>query len=156
MATIQSPADMQLAAFLDRFTPEIAAEARAARRAIRSLLPSATELVYDNYNALVIGYGPSDQSSGAFLSLALYPRWVTLFFLQGAALPDPEGLLEGNGSTGRGIRLTGGAADLSKPAIGKLIAAAITTAKVPLAANTKSGGLVIKAISEKLRPRRPR
>ena len=33
------------------------------------------------------------------------PRWVTLCFLQGAGLPDPDGLLRGGGSRVRHVRL---------------------------------------------------
>jgi hypothetical protein len=34
----------------------------------------AIELVYDNYNALVIGYGPTERASDALIFLAVYPR----------------------------------------------------------------------------------
>jgi len=40
-------------------------------------------MVYDNYNALVIGFGPNDRPSLAIFSIVLFPRWVTLCFLQG-------------------------------------------------------------------------
>src|ERR1039458_9537409 len=64
-------------------------------------LPGAVQLVYDNYNALVIGFGPSERASEASFSIVLYPRWVTLFFLQGAGLPDPRRLLKGSGKVVR-------------------------------------------------------
>jgi len=32
------------------------------------------------------------------MSIALHPRRVNLFFLHGAKLPDPDGLLEGDGA----------------------------------------------------------
>jgi hypothetical protein len=44
----------QLAQFIARFDPAIAALARSARAAIRQRLPTATELVYDNYNAAAV------------------------------------------------------------------------------------------------------
>ena len=47
-------------------------------------------LVYDNYNALAIGFGPSEKTSKIVFSLALYPRWVSLFFAKGKGLPDPR------------------------------------------------------------------
>jgi hypothetical protein len=95
----------RVAAFLARFDPEIARQARAARRRLRRMMPTAVELIYDNYNALVFGFAPDEHASSAILSIALYPRWVTLFFLQGRNLPDPEGLLEGAGQIVRSIRL---------------------------------------------------
>jgi hypothetical protein len=79
-----SPA-AQIARSLAKYTPQIQAEARAARRILRGLLPTATEMVYDNYNALVFAFVPGDRPSEAILSIALYPRWVTLFFLRGAS-----------------------------------------------------------------------
>ena len=61
-------------------------------------IPGAQILVYDNYNALAIGFGPSDKAGQAILSLAVMPRWVTLCFLWGKGLADPHGLLKGEGS----------------------------------------------------------
>ena len=39
-------------------------------------------MVYDNYNGLVIGFGPSHKPSLAIFSIALFPRRVILFFLR--------------------------------------------------------------------------
>ena len=95
----------QVAVFIDRFTPEIAERVRAARTVLRDRLPGATELVYDNYNALAIGYGPGEKTSEAVFSLAIYPRNILLYFLPGVGLPDPEGLLQGEGKVGRYVCL---------------------------------------------------
>lgn len=35
--------------------------------------PNANELVHDNYNFFVIGYGPSERPSGALISIAAGP-----------------------------------------------------------------------------------
>jgi hypothetical protein len=48
---------------------------------------------------------------------------VTLAFLRGAALPDPEKLLEGKASFVRNVRLRS-AADVKRPGVKKLIAEA--------------------------------
>ena len=53
----------QLAGFISRFDPAIAALARAARVRLRRRFPTAVELVYDNYNALAIGWGPTERAS---------------------------------------------------------------------------------------------
>jgi hypothetical protein len=79
----------QLDSFLKKYDPEIARVARRAFVKMRKRLPGAAEIVYDNYNALAIGFGPNEKSSFAIFSVVLYPRWVSLFFLQGAKLPDP-------------------------------------------------------------------
>ena len=122
----------QLDRFLDKYTPEIAALARACLAKMRARLPGATQLVYDNYNALAIGFGPSDKASHAIFSIALYPRWVSLFFLQAAPkLPDPNKLLAGRGNVVRYIVLDS-ASDLDQPAIQQLIAAALQRAIQPI------------------------
>ena len=95
----------QLERFIDKYSPEVAADTRRALAFLSRRLPTATRLVYDNYNALVIGFGTSEKVGDIILSIALYSRYVTLFFLRGVDLPDPGGLLEGSGSQVRGVRL---------------------------------------------------
>jgi hypothetical protein len=85
--------EAQLDAFINKFTPEIGSQARLVLAKMRTLLPGAYEMVYDNYNALVIGFGATDRPSEFIGSIALYPRWVTLFLANGPALPDPKKLL---------------------------------------------------------------
>jgi hypothetical protein len=143
----------QLAAFIARYDPEIGALARAVLARLRKRLPGAVELVYDNYNALAVGFGPTERASEAILSLALYPRWVSLFFLQGAALPDPQKLLRGSGARVRHIVLESPAA-LEKPAVRALIADALERAARPLD-GARRGRIVIRSVSAKQRPRRP-
>ncbi len=120
---------------------------------MRARLPGAIQLVYDNYNALAIGFGPSERSSEAIFSIVLYPRYVTLFFLQGKNVPDPNMLLQGSGKIVRTIRLES-ASDLDKPAVKQLIGAALKSAKVPIDHKMKNK-LIIRAVLAKQRPRRP-
>jgi hypothetical protein len=143
----------QLGSFLAKFEPRVAASARAALARLRKRLPGAIEMVYDNYNALAIGFGPSDKASEAIFSIAVYPRWVSLFFLQGARLPDPDKVLQGSGTRVRHIVLTEPLV-LEKPAIKRLISLALASAKKPLDPKQRRR-LIIKSISPKQRPRRP-
>lgn len=145
--------EKQLAGFIAQYTPEIAALAHAALAKMRARLPGAIELVYDNYNALAIGFGPTERASDAIFSIALYPRWVSLFFLHGARLPDPQNLLKGSGKVARHIVLED-AAVLDKPTVKALIALALKDAAKPLTATSPSR-IIIKSISAKQRPRRP-
>ena len=145
--------ERELQGFIDRYTPGIATLARACLRKMRAKLPGAVQLVYDNYNALVIGFGPSERASEAVFSIVLYPRWVTLFFLRGASLPDPDKVLKGSGKVVRHIVLAA-ASDLDKPAIRGLMATALNRASVPIDP-TAPGYLVVRAITPKQRPRRP-
>jgi hypothetical protein len=146
-------AEAQLEGFIDKYTPEIAAVTRACLAKMRRRLPGAAVAIYDNYNALAVGFGPSDKPREAIFSIVPYPRWVTLFFLQGAGLPDPHGLLKGAGKVVRSIRLES-AADLDKPAIKDLISVALQSAKRPIDPKAP-GTLIVKSISAKQRPRRP-
>ncbi len=117
-------------------------------------MPGAVELVYDNYNFLVVGFCPSERASEAVLSLVFAPRWISVCFLQNAPhLPDPNGLLRGSGKQVRNIRLES-AKDLDKPAVRDLIMEARARARVPISPKGK-GRLMIRSISAKQRPRRP-
>src|SRR5207244_9622839 len=93
----------QLDAFISKYATEIAAQARAVLGKMRAFLPGAIELVYDNFNALAIGFGTTERTSDAVVSIAVFPRWISLFFLHGANLADPNHLLNGQGKAGRHI-----------------------------------------------------
>src|SRR5215212_3893358 len=95
----------QLAAFVAKFDPAVAKLVRSARSVLRKRFPTAIELVYDNYNALAIGYSTTDRTSDVLFSLAVYPRWVDLYFMYGRRLPDPDKLLRGGGKQGAFVRL---------------------------------------------------
>jgi hypothetical protein len=140
--------------FLAKYTPAMHAQMKAAHAKMRKLVPGAVEMVYDNWNGLVIGFGPTERASEAVLSIIALPEHVTLCFLKGKKLPDPEKLLRGGGTTVRHCRLTS-PADLDKRPIRKLITLAIKQAEPPFEPKA-SNKLVIKSISPKQRPRRPR
>ncbi|MES1198755.1 MAG: hypothetical protein ABUS48_02100 [Pseudomonadota bacterium] len=143
----------QLDGFIDKFSPEVARQTRAALKKMRVRLPGATQLVYDNYNALAIGFGPSETTSEAVFSIAVYPRWVSLFFLDGAKLKDPKKRLKGAGNVVRHVVLAD-IALLDDPDIVALMDQALKRAGVTLGGPAR-GKLVIKSISPKQRPRRP-
>ena len=145
--------ERRIESFVAKYTPAIAAQLRDARQRLRAHFPRGVEMVFDNYNALVFGIGPSDRTRESFISIAGYPKWVTLFFLDGASLHDPDGLLEGEGKQVRGIRLKT-PADMDAPTVAALIAQAIATRREALAAAAPLS-TVIKAEVEKQRPRRP-
>lgn len=148
-----SDAEAQLAAMIDRFTSEIAARVRACRAALRERLPHAVELVYDNYNALAIGYAPRERTMEGVVSLAIYPRSVLLYFLHGAGLPDPDKLLGGTGSRGRHLAFAG-PETLADPRVEALLVRAIEAMRWPFDP-ALVGYTVIKSVSAKQRPRRP-
>jgi hypothetical protein len=144
----------QLASFIAKFTPSMATEGRAALARMRKLVPGATELVYDNWNGLVVGFGPSARASEAVVSILMTSTHVTLCFIQdGPSLPDPEGLLKGSGNVVRHLRLTS-SRDLDKPAVLALVKTAVARSGVPFPGG-KRRELIVKSISPKQRPRRP-
>jgi len=148
---MSSPAE-QVAGFIAKFDPAIAKLTRSARSVLRKRFPTAIELVYDNYNALAIGYSPTERTSDVMFSLAVYARGVNLYFMYGRSLPDPDKLLQGSGKQGAFVRLD----DLSvldRPAVNALIAAAVHNSEPPLPAQGK-GYTIVKSISAKQRPRR--
>jgi len=145
--------ERRIEAFVAKYTPAIAAQLRDARQRLRAHFPRGVEMVFDNYNALVFGIGPTDRSRDSFISIAGYPKWVTLFFLDGASLHDPEGLLEGDGKQVRGIRLKT-PADIDAPSVAALIAQAAAS-RADALARAAPLSTVIKAEVGKQRPRRP-
>ena len=120
---------------------------------MRKRLPNAVEMIYDNYNALACGFGPTEKTSEAIFSIAVYPKNVNLFFLQGAALSDPKGLLQGEGNVVRYIRLED-EKTLDRADVKAMMAAALKMAKVPMDKKAEYK-LVIKSVSAKQRARRP-
>jgi len=150
-AAPSSPAG-QLDTFIRRFDPAIRRLVRGARTKLRRRLPTAIELVYDNYNALAIGFASSERMSDTIVSLAVYARGVNLYFIYGAALPDPHHLLLGSGNQGRFVRLES-VATLDRREIDQLLTAAIEEGDTPLPRSGR-GRVIIKSVSPKQRPRR--
>ncbi len=146
-------AEAALDEFLAKYTPAIEAQGRAALARMRARLPGAHLLVYDNYNALAVAFSANEKLSGVVFSIALYPRWVSLFFSWGAVLPDPKGLLKGSGKSIRHIVLKD-ASLIASPDVEALIAEALALATTPIDPD-QPGRLIVKSVSAKQRPRRP-
>jgi hypothetical protein len=144
-------AETQIEGFIAKFSDEIAAEIRAARADMQRRLPGAIELVYDNYNALAIGYGSSEKLEDVVFSIACFPRWVRLFFFHGADLDDPDGLLEGAGAQVRSLKLPN-LAVLDDPKVQALMAQALANARPIDAAHPNRS--IVKSISPNQRRRR--
>ena len=149
-----TPADTekQLKSFIDKFSPPHQVLIRAVRKALRKRLPTAHELIYDNYNFFVIGYSPTERPSDSILSMAAGANGVGLCFIHGAKLRDPKKILLGSGNQTRFIRLE--SVDiLERPEVEALIAAAVNQAKTSLQPVGR-GKVIIRSVSAKQRPRR--
>jgi hypothetical protein len=127
---------------IGRYSPEVATIARAALKLLRKRFPGARLMVYDRPQSLPIGFAPAEGGSAVF-SVVLYPRWVRFFFLEGVAIDDPEGRLEGSGNQVRSIRLDGGATVLEEPYIRGLIRQGLKIAGADL--KRGKGGVVLKS-----------
>lgn len=142
-----------LNSFIDKFSGDIADLVRHCRRKMLRRFPTAFELVYDNYNALAIGYSPTDRPSDCIVSLAVYPNNVALSFYRGAKIPDPNRRLSGSGKQNRYVRLL--SADvLDDPEVADLVDRACTLAVRPFPSDP-GVKTIIKSVSAKQRPRRP-
>jgi Domain of unknown function (DU1801) len=143
--------EAQLDDFIAKFDADNQALIRALRAALRQRLPTANELVYDNYNFFVIGYCASERPSDCIVSIAASAKGASLSFYHGSDLVDADGLLQGSGNQNRFIRLES-AATLAHPGVDALITQAARIGNIPLA-KTGGGKLVIRSVSARQRSR---
>src|SRR5262245_24795752 len=127
---------------ISRYSREVAATARAGLKKLRQRYPGARQLVYERRLSLPIGFAPASGGAAVF-SLVLYPRWVRFFFLEGVAIDDPEGRLEGTGNQVRSIRIDSEAAIFDDPYIRALMAQALKVAASDL--RTGKGHLELRS-----------
>jgi hypothetical protein len=142
--TRQPSPNAQLSAFLSRFPPAIVALVRRCLPKLRRAVPCSYQLVYDYSNSLVVAFSMSERGYEAIVAIAVFPRWVRLYFDK--SLPDPEGLLEGSGTKVRSVTIKA-ASDLERADIQALVKAAIKHSGVTFP-RTRSTRLVIKSGSK--------
>ena len=140
----------QVSAFLSRFSPEIVALARRCLLKLRRAFPGSNQLVYEYSHSLVVAFGMSEHGYEAIVAVAIFPRWVRLYFDK--SLPDPKSLLEGAGTKVRSVTLKA-ASDLDHKDIQALIKAAIKHSGVTFP-RTRSTRMIIKSVAKKNRPKK--
>src|SRR5580704_13983581 len=149
-------AETQLASYFAKYAPAMAKLRKALRAKLRARLPGLFEIVYmyENQNALVISYSPTERGYEGVCSISVYPHVVKLGFGKGAELSksDPNRLLQGQGKTVRYVELNS-VADFDREEIEALIAGAVKLAKLHLDPNAK-GAMIFKAEAQKQRARR--
>jgi hypothetical protein len=145
MTAPQPSPSAQFSAFLSRFPPEIVALVKRCLPKLRRAFPGSNQLVYDYSNSLVVAFGMSERGYEAIVAMAIFPRWVKLYFDK--SLPDPKGLLEGSGGKVRSVTLKA-AADLDHGDIHALLKAAIKRSGVTFP-RTRSIRMIIKSESKK-------
>jgi hypothetical protein len=149
-------AETQLASYFAQYEPATAKLGKALRAKLRARLPGLSEIVYvyENQDALVISYSPTEHGKDGLCGFKLTPRSAELFFGRGAQLSksDPNKLLQGSGTTVRHVVLNA-AADFDRAEIEALMAAALKLSKLRLDPNAK-GPVIIRAEAQKQRARR--
>ncbi len=125
------------------------------REFIWDLYPDSNELIYDNYNALAIGFSLTDKAGDVFCSLAVYSKHVNFGFNRGSEIVDSEQLLKGQGSLYRRITIKD-KKNLPKTYIKKLLKEAYKNAvsRLKEKPQTLQGKTITKSVSAK--QRRPR
>jgi hypothetical protein len=108
--------------FLKGYAPQVREIAVRAREAILSVFPDATEKVYPGWKVIQYGAGPEMKS--VFAAISPLRERVNLGLANGVDLPDPQGLLEGDGKAIRHVKLASPEA-ASAPAVKELIRGAL-------------------------------
>ena len=97
-----------------------AGKCEGVAKAVRALVKAVVKGVEEYVNPWKI---PSFDSNGPLCCFMVGKEHVTFAFMRGAALPDPEELLEGTGKGVRHVKLRS-VADVKRPGVKKLIAEA--------------------------------
>ena len=98
-----------------------AGEFEGVAKAVRTLMKNGVKGVEEYVNPWKI---PSFDSNGPLCCFMVGKEHVTFAFMRGAALPDPDKLLEGTGKGVRHVKLRS-VADVNRPGVKKLIAEAV-------------------------------
>ncbi|HEV8272354.1 MAG TPA: hypothetical protein VGQ04_13685 [Chitinophagaceae bacterium] len=140
--------------FLKPFDKEINETVFGLREFIWDLYPDSNELIYDNYNALAVGWSPTDRVGHTFCSIAVgrTSKNIHFGFYWGSEISDPEKKLIGQGSQYRYI-LVKRISEFPKAYIKKLLkeAYANSLAKVKDKKQIMHGNTITKSISAKKR-----
>ena len=108
--------------FLKGYPPPVREIAVKAREVILSVMPNASEKVYPGWK--VIQYGTAADMKSVFAAISPQRERVNLGLANGVDLPDPDGLLEGDGKAIRHVKLTSREA-AGAPAVRELIRGAL-------------------------------
>jgi len=143
--------------FLEPFSKEIIERALWLREFIWDLYPQTNELIYDNYNALAVGWSPTDRVGHTFCSIAVgrTSNNVHFGFYWGSEIADPDKMLLGEGNQYRYI-LVPDKNKFPKSYIKKLVkeAYANSLAKVKDQKQIRNGQTIVKSVSVKKREKK--
>ncbi len=140
-------AELQLAGLIARLDPKTQKLIKSIRKTLRTRFPTLNELIYDYPKSVVIAFSPNERGSDGIVAISADANGIRLFFTHGVSLPDPHGLLMGDGRQTRYIRIESSKV-LLRPEVESLLTAAASKATVPVA---KSGQarIIIKSSKRK-------
>lgn len=140
---------------LKPFPKEVAKTALSLREFVWDLYPESNELIYDNYNAVAIGWSVTDRVSHVFCNIAVgrSNHSIQFGFYWGSKIADPEKKLIGNGNQYRYFRVVN-LDSFPRPYIKKLMKVAYhySLSLVKDRGLIRHGQTIMKSISEKKRP----
>jgi hypothetical protein len=143
--------------FLKPFSDEIQETVLCLRDSVWDMYPQANELIYDNYNALAVGWSPTDKVGHTFCSIAIgrTSENIHFGFYWGSEIADPKSILLGEGNQYRYV-LVKSLETFPKTYIKKLIRAAYTNSlsKVKDEKQICKGLTITKLISKKKRTKK--
>lgn len=85
----------ELKLFLKPYSKQVQDIVLWLRDFVWNLYPSSNELIYDNYNAVAIGWSVSDKMGGTFCTISAWNEYAHFGFYYGNEISDPEKRLSG-------------------------------------------------------------
>jgi len=129
-----------LAEFLRPYDPPIRKLALALRKLVISEVAPCHETIFRTSYTVAFLYSPNGHFTESFCHVTVHRKHVNLAFLRGSLLPDPDGVLEGDGAWMRHIHVKL-PADLDRPELRAFVRAACAEAE-----HTPSGGRVTSVV----------
>jgi hypothetical protein len=129
-----------LAEFLKPYDPAVRALALGLRKLVVSEVAPCRETLFRTSYTVAFLYRAPSGASESFCHISVHRRHVNLAFMRGSLLPDPNGVLEGDGAWMRHIHVKV-PADLDRPELRTLVRAACAEAD-----HIPSGGRVTSIV----------
>ena len=145
-------AEAELTALITKFAATQQELVGTVRRSLRKRLPTAHEVVYEYADSFVISFSPDERGYEGVLAIRGSAKGVDLYFNRGKELSDPDKLLRGSAKLVRFIHMES-AFTLKRPAVARLIDAAIAGTHVPFA-STGRGPVIVRSTTAKKRSQR--
>lgn len=141
--------------FLKPFSADIVDLVMWLRKFVWDQYPDTNELIYDNYNAVAVGWSPTDRVGHTFCSIAVgrSSNNVHFGFYWGSEIADPQKMLLGEGNQYRYILVTD-RKKFPQAYIKRLTkeAYANSLGKVKDEKQLMQGQTIVKSVSNKKRP----